>query len=155
LFKSLNKINLWEAFQKMRASHLLLEFEKVNDNRNIKTNYSINNQKATIDFRINLNWDAYKIGIQLEGNQYRKFVEGNNAGIFAEQLIKNNLFFDPKKKYRKNAIFLNYGTSFKYQYDIINEVITFEDLFGRIKNDIEFIIQNEQEFKKIAPNSFT
>jgi hypothetical protein len=136
LFGKLNQIKLWEGYQKLRASHLLIHFAKSNTH-NVSTAYGINNQKATIDFVIDLQ-DGYKLGIQIEDIQYRKFVIGKNAGKFAENLIENNLFLNNKFSGRGKKSYLKYGDSFKYQYEKI-ERLTFIDLFNKIYNDIQKI----------------
>ncbi|MGC9375486.1 MAG: hypothetical protein ACP5DQ_10665 [Bacteroidales bacterium] len=139
LYNKLNEIKLWEGYQKLRASHLLYHFNSTNIHH-LKTNYSIHHQKATIDFEMNLK-NEYKLGIEIEDNQYRKYVKGHHAKQFAENLIKNNIFLFAIKE-RKNKPYLNYGEHFKYQYDKI-EKIPFSNLFDRINNefsDIKIII---------------
>ena len=148
----LNSINLWEVYQKFRASHMLMQFSKLENLQNVSTLYSINNQKATIDFRPLPQLNSYGVGIQIEGNQYRKFVEGKNAGAFASNLINNGLFLDPPNgKYNRGASYLNYGAAFKYQYEKIEEALPFADLFKKIEKDVEFILKHEQEIKKQIP----
>lgn len=150
LYKNLDEIKLWEGYQKLRASHLLLYFSKSNS-LNAKTAYSINNQKATIDFFNELQ-DNYKIGVQIEDNQYRKFVIGRKAGKFAENLIENNLFLNSIFLGRGNKPFLNYGESFKYQYEKIDK-ITFDKLFEKINNYIQLVINEIENIKNQIPTS--
>lgn len=154
LFDKLNEINLWEGYQKMRASHLIIEFEKQIKPRNVFINYGINNQKATMDFRPRLNLKlGYGVGIQIEGDQYRRFVEGQKAAEFAENLLKIGVFLDPNKKFEKGVNYLNYGNSFKYQYDKVTKVETFANLFKRIKNDIDSIEINKHIIEDQIPSS--
>jgi hypothetical protein len=154
LVTKLNDINLWEGYQKLRASHLIIEFEKQYKQTNVHLNYGINNQKATMDFRPFLNLKSgYNVGIQIEGNQYRKFVEGQKASDFADNLLKYGVFLDSNKKFMKDVRYLNYGNSFKYQYDKITTVVSFADLFKRIDNDINYIIDNKNNIEDQIPSS--
>jgi hypothetical protein len=153
LFDKLNDINLWEGYQKLRASHLIIEFEK-KFKQTVHLNYGINNQKATMDFRPFLNLKSgYSVGIQIEGNQYRKFVEGQKAADFADNLLNRGVFLDSNKKFEKGVSYLKYGNSFKYQYDKITAVESFADLFKRIDNDINFIIKNKKYIEDQIPSS--
>lgn len=150
LYGKLNEIKLWEGYQKLRASHLLIHFAKSNTH-NISTAYGINNQKATIDFVIDLQ-DGYKIGIEIEDIQYRKFVIGKKAGKFAENLIGNNLFLNNTFSGRGKKSYLNYGESFKYQYEKI-ERLTFNLLFEKISKDIQNIIDEIDNVRRQIPSS--
>lgn len=150
LYGKLNEIKLWEGYQKLRASHLLIHFNKSNTH-NVTTAYGINNQKATIDFVIDLQ-DGYKLGVQIEDIQYRKFVIGKKAGIFAENLIDNNLFLNKSFMGRGKKSYLNYGDTFKYQYEKI-EKLTFKDLFEKINNDFQNINNEIDNIKGQIPSS--
>lgn len=150
LYGKLNEIKLWEGYQKLRASHLLIHFGKSNT-YNVTTAYGINNQKATIDFIVDLKC-GYKLGIQIEDIQYRKFIIGKKAGKFAENLIENNLFFNNKFSGRGNKPYLNYGNSFKYQYEKIQKS-NFNDLFEKINNDIQSIIDEIDNIEGQIPSS--
>lgn len=148
LYGKLNEIKLWESYQKLRASHLLIHFSKSN-RHNLTTEYKINNQNATIDFVLNLQ-DNYELGIQIEDIQYRRFVKGIKAGKFAENLIGSNLFFNNTFSGRDKKPYLNYGDTFKYQYEKIKR-ITFKDLFKKINKDFQKIINEIDNIKKQIP----
>jgi len=149
LFKQLNKINLWEGYLKLRASHLMIKFNQEFNLKNVKTYYGINNQKATLDFRPIDKIQGYQFGIQIEGSQYRKFIEGENAGAIADKFIQNNIFLNPEFKEYKGSRYRNYGAQFKYQYEAIAENLPFTDLFNRINNDLNFIQNHHTEIEKI------
>lgn len=136
LYTKLNDIKLWEGYQKLRASHLLYHFNKYfNQPLGIETRYSINNQKATIDFLIFLK-AGYLIGISLEGNQLRKQVGGNKPLEFAENLLNNQIFFSDDFMGRGKKPFLKYDnkgdTQYRYQYEKISIAPSFQDLFDKI-----------------------
>ncbi len=147
LFNSLNKIKFWETYQKYRASHLISEFHK---KFTIDADYSINNQKATMSFFMPLN-EEYNFGIQIENNQYRKFIFHKNKGnaeTLANKLCESNIFFDSKLTFRDKRKFLKYGINFKYQYEKI-ELISFDKLFERISKDINWIKSNSDRIENI------
>lgn len=150
LYSKLNDIKLWEGYQKLRASHLLYHFNETNIH-NVTTYYRINNQKATIDFTISLKGD-YKIGIQIEDCQYRKFITGPNHFQFSESLRFNNLFFDNswKSPHKKNM--MSYNPNFKYQYEKIG-MIKYETFFKKINDDISTIKKNIDNLIKQIPSS--
>jgi len=151
VFRQLNGIKLWEGYQKMRASHLLYQFEPFNIH-GVKTGYSVNNQKATIDFVVQIIED-FNVGIQIENDQYRKFVSSKNAGGFASALIQNEIFLNSAFKGRGNKPFLNYGEHFKYQYTLLESVLTFEELFAQVNMDIEYILKNKEVIRSLTLNS--
>lgn len=150
IFRQLNGIKLWEGYQKMRASHLLYQYNKHNIH-DVKTGYSVNNQKATIDFVVPIT-EGYNVGIQIENDQYRKFVSGKNAGVFASALIQNEVFLNSAFTGRGNKPFLNYGEHFKYQYEVLKRVLSFDDLFARVNKDIAEILKNTEAIKSLTFN---
>ncbi len=139
LYNDLNKIKLWEGFQKMRASHLLHHFKNYNKYE-VTTFYRINHQKVTIDFVVALKED-YKIGIQIEDNKYRRFIIGPKHDEFSENLRKNNVFFNESWISPKKKPMMSYKPNFKYQYVAILKM-KFVDLFERINDDILAIKNN-------------
>lgn len=148
LFKRLNEIKLWEGYQKLRASHLLTKFRE-SIKHEMYIGYGINNQKATIDFVLGLK-DNYRIGVQLEDNQFRKFIKGKNHIEFGESLRTNDTFFSSKwiSPHKKNM--LGYKPDFQYQYEKI-EALTFDELFVKINNEIQNIIKNKEEIESKIP----
>lgn len=150
IFRQLNSIKLWEGYQKMRASHLLYQYNKHNIH-DVKTGYSVNNQKATIDFVVPIT-EGYNVGIQIENDQYRKFVSGKNAGGFASALIQNEVFLNSAFQGRGKKPFLNYGEHFKYQYEVLVSVLTFDELFTRVNKDIAEILKHKEAIKSLIFN---
>lgn len=149
LYAQLNDIKLWEGYQKLRASHLLLRFNKFNK-YNAAASYSINNQKATIDFLVEIT-NEYKIGISIEDNQYRKFITGPKHIQFSENLRANDIFFSSSwMSARKNKM-MSYAPNYKYQYEKIG-VMNFDDLFKKINTDILMMLERKEEIKKQTPS---
>lgn len=140
IFVVLNEMKLWELYQKKRASHFL-SYAKTKINCDI-AEYSINNQKATISFKVQVAEDTL-LGIQLEDRQYRRFVEGTNAQSKAEKLL--GIYFDESFKSSHKHLFLKYGESFRHQFTEIDEGTPYEDLVEKISADIK-------EIHRIKPN---
>lgn len=149
IFRQLNSIKLWEGYQKMRASHLLYQYKKYNI-YDVKTGYSVNNQKATIDFVVPIT-EGYNVGIQIENDQYRKFVSGKNAGGFASALIQNEVFLNSAFTGRGNKPFLNYGEHFKYQYEVLESVLSFDEIFALVNQDIAGILNERVRIQQLIP----
>lgn len=148
LFYKLNEIKLWEGYQKLRASHLITKYQESNKYE-MYVGYGVNNQKATIDFIIGVK-DNYRIGVQLEDNQFRKFIGGKKHIEFAESLRTSDLFFDSKWISPRKKTMLGYKPDFQYQYEKI-EIQSFEDLFSKIDNEIQSIIDKREEIESKIP----
>ena len=149
LFNLLNSYNLWEPFQKMRASHLISLYKKRCEKDNIKIRYGINNQKATIDFFVEIMKNT-EIGIQIENDQYRKFINTDNANIKIMALIDESIFFSKSFRSPQNKLYLNYGERFKYQYDKINNPVAMDLLFKSINSELsDSVINNLEKIRNI------
>jgi hypothetical protein len=150
LFNKLNEIKLWEGYQKLRASHLLNCFEKYNKHK-INTAYRINNQKATIDFFIVVK-EGYRIGIQIEDNQLRRFLEGANADFIAHELMSDEIFFTQNFLSKSKKQFLKYGNEFRYQFEII-ERMDYPELFDMLNKQFDQIKGIYKEIEDKIPCS--
>jgi hypothetical protein len=146
LFNKLNEIKLWEGYQKLRASHLLNCFEEYNIHQ-LKTAYRVNNQKATIDFFIVVR-EEYRIGIQIEDNQLRRFLDGANADCIAHKLMSDEIFFTKTFLSRSKKQFLKYGDKFRYQFEKTGR-LDYTELFNWLNKQFDEIksIQKEIEYK--------
>ena len=164
LFNELDKVKLSQAFLKMRSSHLMLkfnEYKKVKPKlQDIEAGYSIaaSSQDACITFALKLVGE-YRIGIQIEGNNLRRFVSvgSSSANIddFARKILNSNFdFFDTELKRKRKGkndeeIFYTY-TNFRYQNFTLTEK-AFSDLFDRISREFEAIEQNKQLILSCVP----
>ncbi len=149
LYNRLDELKLWEGYQKLRASHLVIEFAKFNSG-NAKLKYSVNSAKnAVMDFIIEL-IDGYNIGIQIENNQYRKFITGSKHDTFASNLQSENVFFAKEYLSPRKKKMLGYKPDFQYQYETINKM-SFIDLFKRINIDITYITSNKTIIESYIP----
>lgn len=144
LFNTLNEIKLWEGYQKMRASDLLQKFkDKYAD---IETYYSINHQKATIGFTYNIK--NYNLGIQIENDQFRKFISGKNAKKIACHMMSSNIFFDEiLNQERKSKDFLKYNDDWTYQYTKLKKPLPFDELFEMINFEMGYLKSNHKKIE--------
>lgn len=151
LFNTLNKYKLWETYQKICADRLINEYSLNYKQDYVITGYSINNQKATLDFFLKLN-EEIKIGISIENNQYRKFIISKSADHDIDILIENSIFFNQvfySKKAHNNH--LKYGKNYKYQYNkpLLESNISYEKFFESINKDLKFIFENKESILNI------
>lgn len=142
LYKLLNEIKLWEGYQKLRASHLLYFYDQIKQG-NTLTRYGINNQRITIDFSIKID-NEHDIGIQIEDNQYRKFVNGPKSEGLSQKLLKANFFFDSNWKSTRKKTMMQYKPHFKYQFEKL-EKMNYEELFKKINTDLDWINSNKSK----------
>jgi hypothetical protein len=136
LYSALNEIKFWEVYQKMRASELVYEFKK--NYPGVEVYYGINHQKATIGFCFE--FAGYKMGIQLENNQFRRYIHGAKAQDIGLEIQNRSLFF--KSNWNKNADFLKYGDDWRYQYDLISQPLSYHDLFLKINHELMLLKNN-------------
>jgi hypothetical protein len=178
LFNTLNNVKLWELYSKWRASEFTtFIFEYLSKRKNISkpipiyfgitneenkpyiyVDYGVNNQKATITMRLVIT-PTFEVGIQIEDNQYRKFLVLEKVKIKnIDNFINNNFWFNDKfrgkgtkEKEEKSTLKYdgkNLNTCFRYQYEQI-KIDSFTNLAERIYQDMTFIIGNIEEFKKL------
>jgi len=144
----LNQVKLAEGYLRMRSSHLLSKYVKPFDI--ITYSNSINNQKATISFTYPLS-KGYNVGVQLEDNQFRYFIQGAKHEEFAEALRINDLFFRVDWVSPRGLPYLRYQPDFNYQFDLIIEPITFQNLFMEINHVLNFIHNNKELIESFIP----
>lgn len=152
LFETLDRVKLWELYQRIRGSHMARSIGDRLKNRGLDVNpvISINHKKATLDFKLHLeNADNKKqsgIGIQIEGNQYRRILEmPKDCDEAAKMLLDQGTWFrwDGKKSPEKQLC--KYGSTFRYQYEKLQvgpnsssrTDLSYESLADRIANDMQ------------------
>lgn len=153
--RKLDEIKICEGYKKYRASHLVNEFFKtVRD----KFEFEIEKPGFGIGSRKRITIDFYKrefkfsnmgnlkfIGIQLEENEYRIFIEGNieikndkNLQKYVFELFNGRL----KTKYNGGKDHRTYELKnnqlFIHRYENINE-LDYNELFKKVIKDIEII----------------
>jgi hypothetical protein len=106
----LNEVKLWENYQRVAgqdfAKRVYDKIKPLKGFENIITNSSINHQKATINFCFK--WKFFEIGIQIENNQFRRFIYGDINRENADRLRIKSLWFNtewkPKRKLKKQKL---------------------------------------------------
>ena len=155
LFSLLDEIKFWEVYQKMRASHLKIEFEKFNKLSFIgPIVYGIHHQRSTINFpvifleRKDKKGNLLEIGIQLENNEFRRYIHCNQAQKLMDKMKENGIFFDKNFISLSGKNNLNYGDRWKYQYEKIekdSEITDFSKLFNKITNELNDLHNKKNE----------
>ena len=150
LYKKLNGI-LWEGYLKMRSAICINNFISTYNPFKIIPDYYINNQHATLHFPVELDY-KYRIGVQIEGVQFRKFISGPNPGKFAESLLVAEIFFSKNIGDTAGKKLLNrYDPDFRYQYVKIDKGTPQEFLYEKINNELLFIHNNIDRIKELMP----
>lgn len=135
-FEMLNQYKLWEAYQKIRASHMVSVYVDKYKHDGVQSNYGVNNQKATVNFYFEIE-EGKSLGIQIENNQYRRFVRSKSAASDIAKLLAEGIFF--KKDFRssqKQQPYLNYGAGFKYQFERITGATAYNLMFRDINDEL-------------------
>lgn len=171
LFKQLNTIKFWEVYAKYRSSHFSNYIkDKLENNKDLRKDrisviYSINHQKATVtiyfNFRNSENDPYFGAGIQIEDNQYRRFIGmDSRKEDDLNKWIKSNFWF--KENNRNNRINKYKNTKdknrvFSYQYDDLKNKfsmnlndISYDRLYKTIIIDLFFIKNHRNKFKDLC-----
>ncbi len=127
-------------YQKIQGSNMYNFFRKKLSDE-ILIGYGVNNQKLTFDVRKQMN-EKCSMGIQIEDNQYRRLIEIDNADRSIKKLLQKDLFFSSVWESTRNHKYLNYGKTFKYQYEKI-ESIEFVKLLKKIEGDLNYLKDNK------------
>ena len=79
-----------------------------------------------------------EIGIQIENDQYRKYLRAPNAESGINALIQKGLFFSRDyRSPRKKELYLNYGKVFKYQYQKMTGGVALNILLRSINEELK------------------
>ncbi|WP_150466967.1 hypothetical protein [Francisella sp. SYW-9] len=139
---------------------------KPNNHKNISIYHGFTNSSGLVDIKYRVN-DNFFIGIQIQGNQYRHFVElfdSSKKDIcnLLKSISKDNLWFSfgddidegkiyPNKSSKKCKLYNQFkgkNSVFKYKYFKIDGISN-NDLIRRVKVDIQKIVDKKQEIEKI------
>lgn len=166
----LDDYGLKDIYIKYRASQLT-DFikEKINKD-DWQFECSFHNKKGTIDISKEFNNPSFKIGIQIEGNQYRYYfitLKGNSSKEarktreqIAQKLYANGFWFKNTKTPSMGRLYNNfcgYNPDFIYRYFILNKYFGKENLFDvsyteiteQIQNDINNLEKNMNDIYKV------
>lgn len=174
-FKILEEVKLWENYQRVAgqdfSKRVFDRIKLMKGFENLQTNSSVNHQKATINF--SFKWVSFEIGIQIENNQFRRFIYGEITKENADNLRLQSLWFNedwrPKRKLKKltnkkiveleNGMvkYSYYGSYdmkkkglFLYQYDPIfskNCNKSLDEICDMIVENLNILIENGNQGK--------
>jgi hypothetical protein len=173
IYKELRKVNLWENFQRVAGQDFCDRITKkliqTNGYEDIKSSSSVNHQKATLNFYFE--WKDFDIGIQIEDNQYRKFVYGKIDENAMNRLKAAGHWFTTefdvarKKKIKsstgelddeefpfgsydmkdKGKFFYQYNTEFVQNFNLKQEII-----FQKIKDSLGELLEKGKKEEIIS-----
>ncbi|MBK2092928.1 PD-(D/E)XK nuclease family protein [Francisella philomiragia] len=162
---------LYEDFafeiKKQLCNEYNVEYTKEpSSNGNISVYHGFTNSSGLVDIKYRVN-DNFYIGIQIQGNQYRHFVElFDNSKKDVCNLLKSisdaNLWFsfgadihkdkiyphESSKKCKLYNQFKGKNSIFKYKYFKIDGIPN-DNVIVRVKNDIEHLVKNSEGIKNI------
>lgn len=164
----LDKIGLKDIYVKYRTSELANYIKQNLNQDDWYVGYSFHNKKGTIDIVKNFDISGIRVGIQIENNQYRYFMNIPSDTTEIREKIALNIFtqgywFYPTQEPVKPRIYKKFCGSepnFIYRYFELekgfgkNELseISYEKIFEQIKKDIENVDKNEISILKIIVN---
>ena len=150
----LRELRLFDVAQKIRTSCLANLLDKALNDLKLpdleelkeKTEVSLTMSMGVVSVKFGFQ-DASRgipllLGIQIQGNKYRLFVEstdGSDVQILAESLKGEGLWLNPPNE-TQNKI-LKFGRVFKYSHTSIKG-INIQDLIGMVANDVSRLFQN-------------
>lgn len=167
LFEVLNEIKLWENYQRIAGEtfrfKLQKELRRVLPKTNFSSGFSINNQKATINFEIEI--DGIIAGIQIENDQYRRFVFGDIDSVDILRIIERSVWFrsdfklarkkrgeDERRSYGIYEMKEKGNSYYQYEKFINNKKLTmpFYEIKKKIKSDLSWISVRENQEKLLS-----
>ena len=145
-------------------------------NKNIIINdwefvYRVYNKKSTIDICKTFFEPSFKLGIQIEGNQYRYYLIAmrNEDSIdaykirenIAEKLYINGYWFNNTKSVKRNDNYKNfysYNSDFIYRYCTLDKYfgkenlvdVSYKEIVEQIQKDINKVDENLDLIKRIV-----
>lgn len=158
---------IYDELSKLDKLKIKVEYLAVpSKERNISVYHGFTNSSGLVDIKYRVN-DNFYIGIQIQGNQYRHFVElFDNSKKDICNLLKSisdeNLWFsfgayihkdkiyphESSKKCKLYNQFKGKNSIFKYKYFKIDGM-TNDNVIERVKNDIQNLVDKIDEIEKI------
>lgn len=167
----LDEIGLKDVYVKWRTSEFANYIKQKLKRTEWDIGFSFHNKKGTIDVVKSFPKYGFNIGIQIENNQYRYFMNilwndtSDNANkqreIIANQIAMNNYWFQNTMnpvKARTYENFCGYAPGFIYRYFYIDKYfeeynlskVSYESIFEQIKKDIKSLDKNQHEIIRIV-----
>lgn len=167
----LDELGLKDIYVKYRTSELTDYIrENVNDS-SWYIGYSFHNKKGTIDMFKDFENPAFKLGLQIEGCQYRYCLitqEGDsseqarkNRENIARELFTNGFWFCKTNNTERGRLytdFCGYNPDFIYRYFMLNKHfrkenlkdVSYKEIIEQIQNDMNNLNKNIDTIKKIV-----
>ena len=167
----LDEIGLKDIYVKWRTSEFANYIKQKLNRTEWDIGFSFHNKKGTIDIVKSFPKYGFNIGIQIENNQYRYFMNilwndtSDNANkqreIIANQIAMNNYWFQNTMnpvKARTYENFCGYAPGFIYRYFYIDKYfgeynlskVSYESIFEQIEKDIKSLDENQHEIIRIV-----
>lgn len=159
LYENLEEAKLWQVYQRISGSNFEIQMRNIllKHFPTLNTHFSITTQKACNDFYFKIN--NYNVGVQIEGNQFRRYLYGTNAYAIGDALINGDIWFNKTfktkgknkgrnfncfdiKKENKHFIY-QYEDVFKNKYDLTKQGISNEinKTLSEITSNLDIIEQ--------------
>ena len=167
----LDEIGLKDIYVKWRTSEFANYIKQKLNRTEWGIGFSFHNKKGTIDIVKSFPKYGFNIGIQIENNQYRYFMNilwndtSDNANkqreIIANQIAMNNYWFQNTMnpvKARTYENFCGYAPGFIYRYLYIDKYfgeynlskVSYDNIFEQIEKDIKSLDENQHEIIRIV-----
>lgn len=171
---NLDRVGLKDIYVKWRTSEFANHIKQKLNRADWDIGWSFHNKKGTIDIVKNFSEHGFNIGIQIENNQYRYFMNllwndtSNEANkrreIIATQIAVDDYWFQNTMNPSKTRIYKNfcgYAPGFIYRYFYIDKYfgeyklsnVYCENIFEQIEQDIKSLDKNQDEIIKIVAES--
>jgi hypothetical protein len=159
----LRSIRLFDVAQKIRYSCFAALCDKRLDEMNLeeihfknKTEVALTRSLGLVNIKIRFpdpsGNEIFRIGIQIQGDRYRLFVEstdGSDVKAMAEELQRNELWL--VSSHGACGGILNFGRIFKYSYFLIKGK-TIEDVLSMLEDDIRRLFKNRSKIESLIKN---
>lgn len=167
----LDEIGLKDIYIKYKTSELSSMIEKQLNCEKLYIGSGFNNKKGTLDIVKDCAISQFNIGIQIEGNQYRYYInalyndESDNSNKVREnlatELFEKGFWFHsttPTSRARIYKTFCGYKPGFIYRYLTLESLfnkenlkdVTYEEIAAFVKNDIDQLHSNLPQILEIA-----
>lgn len=167
----LDEIGLKDIYVKRRTAEFANYIKQKLNRTEWGIGFSFHNKKGTIDIVKSFPKHGFNIGIQIENNQYRYFMNilwndtSDNANkqreIIANQIAMNNYWFQNTMnpvKARTYENFCGYTPGFIYRYFYIDKYfgeynlskVSYDNIFEQIEKDIKSLDENQHKIIRIV-----
>ena len=161
----LDEIGLKDIYVKWRTSEFANYIKQKLNRNDLYIGHSFHNKKGTIDIVKHLDVLGVDIGIQIENNQYRYFMNIPNISAdtrekIASKLFCNGYWFNYTQDTKRNKLykdFCGYNPDFIYRYFTLEKHygvnslkdISYDDIVRQIEKNINNLEENQHKIIRI------